>query len=220
MSRNLVIFGTRQIAEVLGWYFVHDSDYKVVAHTVDGGYLTESTFQGVPVVPFEELPRAFPPEDHMMFVALSYAKMNAIRAAKYAAAKAAGYRLASHVSPRASAWAGLSLGDNSFVMEHNVVQPFAQIGSNTLLWAGNHIGHHALIGDHCFLASHIVVSGGVRIGDHCFVGVNATFRDGITIAERCLIGAGALIMADTQPEQVFVAPPTPVARVPSSRTRL
>ena len=74
-----------RIAEVLGWYFAHDSDYRVVAHTVDGAYLTESTFQGVPVVPFEELPRAFPPEDHMMFVALSYAKMNAIRAAKYAA---------------------------------------------------------------------------------------------------------------------------------------
>jgi sugar O-acyltransferase (sialic acid O-acetyltransferase NeuD family) len=220
MSKKLVIFGTRQIAEVLGWYFTHDSEYQVVAYTVDADYLAESSFQGSPVVAFEEVSRAFPPDDHAMFIALSYAKMNRIRAAKYAAAKAAGYGLASHISPRASAWEGLPLGDNSFVMEHNVVQPFSRIGSNTILWAGNHIGHHATIGDHCFLASHIVVSGAVRIGDHCFIGVNATLRDGISVAERCLIGAGALIMADTQAEQVFVAQPTPAAAVPSSRVRL
>jgi sugar O-acyltransferase (sialic acid O-acetyltransferase NeuD family) len=220
MSKKLVIFGTRQIAEVLGWYFTHDSEYQVVAYTVDADYLAESSFQGSPVVAFEEVSRAFPPDDHAMFIALSYAKMNRIRAAKYAAAKAAGYRLASHVSPRASAWEGLPLGDNSFVMEHNVVQPFSRIGSNTILWAGNHIGHHASIGDHCFLASHIVVSGAVRIGDHCFIGVNATLRDGIAVAERCLIGAGALIMADTLAEQVFVAQPTLAAAVPSSRVRL
>jgi sugar O-acyltransferase (sialic acid O-acetyltransferase NeuD family) len=220
MSRKLVIFGTRQIAEVLGWYFTHDSDYQVVAYTVDAEYLAEGSFQGSPVVAFEEVSRAFPPDDHTMFIALSYAKMNSIRAAKYTAAKAAGYSLASHVSPRASAWSGLALGDNSFVMEHNVVQPFARIGSNTFLWAGNHIGHHAIVGDHCFLASHIVVSGAVHIGDHCFIGVNATLRDGISVAPRCLIGAGALIMADTQAEQVFVAQPTPASRVPSSRVRM
>jgi sugar O-acyltransferase (sialic acid O-acetyltransferase NeuD family) len=220
MTQELVIFGTRQIAEVLGWYFTHDSDYRVVAYTVDAEYLSESTFQGAPVVAFEEVSQAFPPERHSMFVALSYAKMNDIRAAKYAAAKALGFRLASHVSPRASAWKGLAVGDNTFVMENNVVQPFSSIGSNTFLWAGNHIGHHASIGDHCFLASHIVVSGSVRIADHCFIGVNATLRDGISIAERCLIGAGALIMTDTQPEQVFVAQATAARAIPSSKVRL
>jgi sugar O-acyltransferase (sialic acid O-acetyltransferase NeuD family) len=219
MSKKLVLFGTRQIAEVLGWYFANDSDYRIVAYTVDAEYLAEGTFQGLPVVAFEEVARAYPPEEHAMFVAVSYAKMNTIRAAKYRAAKALGYRLASHVSPRASVWRGLPLGDNSFIMENNVVQPFSRIGSDTLLWAGNHIGHHSTIGDHCFLASHIVVSGGVTIGEHCFIGVNATLRDGITVADRCLIGAGALIMADTQAEQVFIATPTAASRVPSSRLR-
>ena len=219
MSRKLVIFGTRQISEVLGWYFSHDSDYRIVAYTVDAAYLTADTFQGLPVVAFEEVARSFPPDEHAMFVALSYAKMNSIRAEKYREARALGYALANHISPRASVWPGLPLGDNSFVMEHNVVQPFSRIGSNTLLWAGNHIGHHSTIGDHCFLASHIVVSGGVTIGEQCFIGVNATLRDGISVADRCLIGAGALIMADTQAEQVFIAEPTAASRVPSSRLR-
>mgnify|MGYP001627502477 FL=1 len=220
MTRKLVMFGTRQIAEVLAWYIERESDYRIEAFTVDGEYLTDATFQGRPVVAFEEVAQRFGPDEHEMFVALSYAKMNRIRAEKFAAAKAAGYRLASHVSPKAQVWDGLQVGENSFVMEHNVVQPFARIGADTTLWAGNHIGHHSTIGDHCFLASHIVVSGGVTIGDHCFIGVNATLRDGITVAPRCLVGAGALILGDTQPEQVFMAEPTPASRVPSSRVRI
>lgn len=220
MTRSLVVFGTRQIAEVLGWYLEREGDFRIAAFTVDGAFLTETTFQGRPVVPFEEVARDFPPDAHEMFVALSYAKMNRIRAEKFDAAKGLGYRLASHVSPRAQVWEGLTVGENSFVMEHNVVQPFAHVGANTTLWAGNHIGHHAKIGDHCFLASHIVVSGGVTIGDHCFIGVNATLRDGINVAPRTLIGAGALLLADTQPEQVFMSEATPVSRVPSSRVRI
>ena len=220
MSRDLVVFGVRQIAEVLSWYLERESDYRVAAFTVDGAFLDEPTFMGRPVVAFEEVATQFPPERHEMFVALSYAKMNRIRAEKFAAAKAAGYRLASHVSPKAQVWDGLEVGENTFVMEHNVVQPFARIGANTTLWAGNHIGHHSRIGDHCFLASHIVVSGAVTIGDHCFIGVNATLRDGIKVADRTLVGAGALLLGDTEPEQVFMSQATPVARVPSSRVRL
>lgn len=220
MTRSLVVFGTRQIAEVLCWYLERESDYRIAAFTVDGAFLDESTFMGRPVVPFEEVTREFPPDANEMFVALSYAKMNRVRAEKFEAAKALGYRLASHVSPRAQVWEGFTVGENTFVMEHNVVQPFAHVGANTTLWAGNHIGHHAKIGDHCFLASHIVVSGGVTIGDHCFIGVNATLRDGITVAPRTLVGAGALLLADTLPEQVFMSEATPVSRVPSSRVRI
>jgi len=220
MSNSLLVFGTRQIAEVLAWYIERESYYRVTAFTVDGAFLTEPTFLGRPVVPFEEVVTRFPPGAHKMFVALSYAKMNRARAEKFAAAKAAGYELISHVSPRAQVWDGLTLGENSFVMEHNVVQPFARIGTNSILWAGNHIGHHTTIGNHCFIASHTVVSGSVKIEDHCFIGVNATLRDGITVAARSLIGAGALILGDTQPEQVFMAEPTAASRVPSSRVRI
>lgn len=220
MTGGLVVFGTRQIAEVLAWYIERESDRRITAFTVDGAYLQEPTFQGRPVVPFEEVASLYPPDAYEMFVAVSYAKMNRIRAEKVQAAKAAGYRLASHVSPKAQVWDGLEVGENTFVMEHNVIQPFARIGGDTTLWAGNHIGHHAQIGDHCFLASHIVVSGGVTIGDHCFIGVNATLRDGIKVAPRTLVGAGALLLGDTEPEQVFMAQPTPPSRVPSSRVRI
>lgn len=215
--RKLVIFGTRQIAEVCGFYFEHDSDYQVVAYTVDGAFLTAEQFQGRPVVASEELRKQFSPADHDVFVAIGYGKMNGLRASKFAAIKEFGYRCARYVSSKAFTWPGLEIGENTFVMEANVVQPFASIGADTIIWSGNHIGHHAQIGDHCFLASHIVVSGDVEIGERSFIGVNVTLRNGIKVAPRCLIGAGALITADTKPDAVYAPPATEVSRVPSSR---
>jgi sugar O-acyltransferase (sialic acid O-acetyltransferase NeuD family) len=215
--RKLVVFGDRQIAEVCAFYFEHDSDYELVAFTVDGEYLSQDRLSGRPVVAFEELETRFPAEDHDVFVGLGYGGMNRLRAGKVAAVEAKGYRLASYVSSKAHTWPGLDVGRNSFVMEANVVQPFARIGHNTILWSGNHIGHHSRIGDNCFLASHVVVSGNVEIGEHCFVGVNATLRDGVKIAPRCLIGAGALITKDTNPDEVYPGPFTTPSRVPSSR---
>ena len=215
--RNLVIFGTRQIAEVCSYYFQHDSQYRVVAHTVDGAFLDADKFSGLPTVAFEDAAKRFAPADHDMFIAIGYGKMNKLRTEKFAAAKALGYTLARYISSKAITWPGLTVGENTFVMEANVIQPFATVGADTIIWAGNHIGHHARIGDHCFLASHIVVSGNVEIGDHCFIGVNATLRDGIKIAPRCLIGAGALMIKNTNPDEVYAPTATEASRVPSSR---
>lgn len=215
--KKLVIFGTRQIAEVCAFYFEHDSDYRVVAYTVDGAFLDNEIFGGRPVVPFEDVAKRFAPEEHDLFVAIGYGKMNKLRAEKFGVARGLGYTLARYVSSKAFTWPGLSVGENTFVMEANVIQPFASIGADTIVWSGNHIGHHARIGDHCFLASHIVVSGNVDIGDHCFIGVNATLRDGIKIAPRCLIGAGAILTKDTKPDEVYAPSATEPSRVPSSR---
>ena len=55
MKRRLVVFGAKQIAEVCAFYFDHDSDYEVVAFTVDGEFLEAGTFAGRPVVSFEEI---------------------------------------------------------------------------------------------------------------------------------------------------------------------
>ena len=218
--KKLVVFGARQIAEVVAFYFDHDSDYSVEAFTVDGAFVEHDSLLGRPVVPFEEAASRFPPDEYEMFVALSYRKLNHIRRDKAEAVSAAGYRLARYVSSKAHTWPGLSIGANSFVMEGNVVQPFATIGDNTLIWSGNHIGHHARVGSHCFLASHIVVSGSVEIGEHCFIGVNATLRDGVKIASGCLIGAGALIMKDTEEGQAFIAAGTEPSRLPAARIPL
>jgi sugar O-acyltransferase (sialic acid O-acetyltransferase NeuD family) len=170
-------------------------------------------------VAFEEVGQKYPPAQYGMFIAVSYTGLNALRAAKFEAAKALGYDLVSYVSSKATTFAGFRHGANCFILEDNTIQPFARIGDDVTLWSGNHIGHHSVIGDHCFLASHIVVSGGVEIGESCFVGVNVTIRDHVKVGAKCILGAGSLVLADAEEGGVYSPVATERSRVPSSRIR-
>jgi len=217
--KKLVVFGAGDIAQLAHYYFRTDSEYEVVAFTVDEAFITGESFDGLPLVAFEKLQKHFDPGSHHAFVALSYSRLNAVRKEKYLALKALGYPIASYVSSRATVLNEGAIGENCFVLEDNTVQPFVRIGNNVTLWSGNHIGHHSTIADHNFIASHVVVSGGVTIGEQCFIGVNATLRDHVRIGERCVIGAGALILSDAEPEGVYVGPATERSRVPSGRLK-
>jgi sugar O-acyltransferase (sialic acid O-acetyltransferase NeuD family) len=219
MKKPLVIFGAGDIGELAHWYFSRDSQYEVKCFTVDREYAKEATFCGLPVVPLDELPASCPPAECSAFVALSYARVNALRRDKYLALKQAGYAMASYVSSRASILNDHAIGENCFILEDNTVQPFVRIGDNVTLWSGNHIGHHSTIASHTFIASHVVVSGGVQIGEACFIGVNATLRDHIRIGEQCVIGAGALLLEDAEARGVYLGPATERSRVPSNRLR-
>lgn len=219
MKKKLIIFGAGEIAQLAHYYFSTDSDHEVAAFTVDAAFLGADEFCGLPVVAFEKVAALYPPDTHVMFVAVSYARLNAVRREKYLAAKALGYDIASYVSSRATVLNDGRIGENVFLLEDNTIQPFVTIGNNVTLWSGNHIGHHSTIGDHCFLASHIVVSGGVTIEEQCFIGVNATLRDHITVGARCVLGAGALLLEDAAPEGVYLGAATERSRVPSTRLR-
>lgn len=219
MKKPLVIFGTGDIAQLAHYYFSTDSEYEVVAFTVDAAYITEVMFCDLPIIPFEELVNRYSPDTHQLFAALSYSKLNAVRKEKYLAAKALGYTIASYISSKATVLNDGRIGENCFIFEDNTIQTFVTIGNNVTLWSGNHIGHHSTIKDHCFIASHVVVSGGVEIGEQCFIGVNATLRDHIKIGEKCVIGAGALMLTDAEPLGVYIGAATERSKVPSTRLR-
>lgn len=219
MKQQIVIFGTGDVAELADFYFTHDSEFDVAGFTVDEAYLKQTEFHGRPVVSFDRVTEAFSPARFGFFVAVSYAKLNAVRSEKVAAARAKGYRLVSYLSSRATVFPGFELKENCFILEDNTIQPFARVGINVTLWSGNHIGHHSIIEDDVFIASHVVVSGGVRIGQGSFVGVNVTLRDHVTIGQKCVLGAGALVLED-QPDFSVVAPrETERSKVPSTRLR-
>ena len=203
---QLVIFGAGDIARLAHYYFTRDSSHTVAAFTVDSAYRSGGTFLDLPLVDFETVTQSYPPSAYSMFVALSYARMNKVRAEKYQQAKALGYDLVSYISSHCTFLSDHPSGDNCFILEDNTIQPFVRIGSNVTLWSGNHIGHDSIIEDHCFLASQIVVSGYVHIQPYCFIGVNATLRNSITIAAETLVGAGAVIMKDTVAQGVYIQP--------------
>jgi sugar O-acyltransferase (sialic acid O-acetyltransferase NeuD family) len=218
-TRQVVIFGTGEIAELADFYFTNDSAHEIAGFTVDGAFLKQDQFFGRPVVAFENVTGRFPPDQFGCFVAVSYAKVNALRAEKVAAARAKGYQLTTYLSSRATVFPGFEPKENCFILEDNTIQPFASIGANVTLWSGNHIGHHSVIEDDVFLASHVVVSGGVRIGQGSFVGVNVTIRDHVKVGRQCVLGAGALVLED-QPDFSVVAPRgSERSPVPSHRLR-
>ena len=219
MKKRLVVFGSGDLAELAHFYFRTDSHYSVTAFTLDAAYIRETTFGGLPVVPFDDVGALYPPESHAFFVALSYSKLNAVRRDKYLAAKSLGYDLASFISSRATVLNEGRIGENCFILEDNTIQPFVTVGNNVTMWSGNHIGHHSSIGDHTFIASHAVISGGVKIGEQCFIGVNATLRDHISVGDRCVIGAGTLLLGDAEPEGLYIGQATERAPLHSTGLR-
>jgi len=204
---KVVVFGNGEIASVAHFYLTHDSPYEVAAFTVDREFIEKERFMELPVVPFDKVEAIYPPDRFKMFVPISYRNVNKLRAEKYYQVKEKGYQFISYISSKATTWPRLVIGDNCFIFENNVIQPFVKIGNDVILWSGNHIGHHTVIKDHCFIASHVVISGSVTIEPYCFLGVNSTLRDGITIAKECVIGAGTLILEDTRERGVYMGSP-------------
>ncbi|GAA6138650.1 acetyltransferase [Arenicella sp. 4NH20-0111] len=209
MSRKLVIFGSADMAELAKYYFDNDSDYEVVAFTLDAEYLDSEIICGLPAVPFDQVVAKYSPEQHDMFIALSYSQLNKIRKDKFTAAKEMGYTLASYISSHATVLNDGAIGENCFLLEDNTIQPFVRIGDNVTLWSGNHIGHHSTIGAHTFIASHVVVSGGVNVGRQCFIGVNATLRDHIDVGDLSVVGAGVLMLKSCDEASLLIGKATP-----------
>ena len=196
MKKPLVIFGDSAFAEIAYEYFTHDSDYEVVAFTVDKEYKLRDELFGLPIVEFEKIENEYDPHEVSMHIALVYTKLNRIRREKYEEAKKKGYQLANYISSRAFVWQNVKLGDNVFVFEDNTIQPFVKIGSNNVFWSGNHIGHHSVIEDHNFISSHVVISGFCEIGSANFMGVNSTMGNNLKLGDDCLVGSFAHIVRD------------------------
>ena len=124
---RVVIFGDGNMGQVAHFYLTHDSPYEVAAFTVDAKHIQGQQFQGLALVPFEEILESYPPDCYCMLVALGYRKVNEVRAQKYNEAKAKGYELISYVSTRSVMWGDTKIGENCFILENQTIQPFVTI---------------------------------------------------------------------------------------------
>jgi len=206
-NRKLIIVGAGETAMIAHEYFTHDSSYEVACFSVTGQYIDKEVYLNLPLIAFEDVKDVYPPDKYDMHIAISYTHLNRDRAKMYYAAKEKGYKLANYISSRAFVWHNVEMGDNCFIFENNVIQPFVKLQSNIILWSGNHIGHRTVIRDHCYIASHVVISGFCEIGEYCFIGVNAAFADQIKVKHDCVIGMGATVTKNTQPGRVYVGNP-------------
>jgi len=58
---KVIIFGVGSSASRAYWHLTHDSQYQVVAFTVDPKYITIDKLFELPVVSFEDIQTVFPP---------------------------------------------------------------------------------------------------------------------------------------------------------------
>ena len=105
---QVVIFGTGDYARTAAIYLREDSAFEVVAFTVDAERIQTDELEGIPVVPFAELERAYAPSDHAMLVAIGFSRINRARAEVYERCKERGYELITYVNSRATSWGRLS----------------------------------------------------------------------------------------------------------------
>jgi sugar O-acyltransferase (sialic acid O-acetyltransferase NeuD family) len=217
---KVVIFGNELTAELALFYLQTDSEHEVVAFTVNQEYIKEPNYKGLPLVPFEEVEKLYPPTEFSFFAPLTEREMNRMRARIYQEAKDKGYSFISYISSKATVLTD-QIGENCFILEDNTIQPFVKIGNNCVLWSGNHIGHHGTIGDHVFFTSHVVLSGRCMVGDYCFFGVNATIRDHSNLGEGTLIAMGSnLTKQKTDPWTIWKGNPAEVAKISSKDIKI
>lgn len=196
---KLVIFGNSEIAKCAYEYFTYDSDFEVVAFTVDQQYINdEQNFLGLPLVSFEDVAKIYNPKEFHAFAAVGSQYLNRIRTDKYLALKQKGYPIASYVSSKIFKWHNVDIGEHAFILEDNTLQPFVKIGDNVTLWSGNHIGHSSIIQNNCFITSHVTISGCCNIGENSFIGVNSTFAEGLTIGKDNFIGMASIVSKSTE----------------------
>ena len=190
---NVIIFGNRDMSQLAHWYLTNDSDYKVVAFCLDGKYIQENTFCGLPVVPFEEIETSHPKDNHSFFAPLYASDMNKLRFNVCNNIKSKGYNFINYIHSSATV-TNAKIGNNCFLFEYVNIQPFCEIGDNNIIWTGTHIGHHGKVGSNIFISSLCNIAGHIDIGDFCYIGSGATARDGIKIAPNTFLGQNASVV--------------------------
>lgn len=214
--RKVVIFGTSDFASQVSFYLKNDSNFEVVAYTVNEEYNTAKTFLGLPVVDFEEVHEKYPPTKYAMFIAIGYHKLNLSREGKFNEAKAKGYQLICYVCSRNSYWNDLKIGENCFIMEGNIFMQNVKIGDNVIINVGNRIGHDSVIEENCFLTSNVMIGGFCTIQKNTFIGMSTVIKDKTTIGERNILGAGAVILKNTKSDSSYLTKSTTLTPDPNN----
>ena len=140
---KVIIFGIEDFASLAHFYLKNDSPHEIVAFSVGEKFLPKvQEFEGLPIVPFEGVEKSFSPNDYCFFAPMSYRKMNRLRSQVYIGIKSKGYKMINYINSSAVIAQETKIGDNCFILERVVIQPFVEIGNNVMIWSGSQVSHH------------------------------------------------------------------------------
>ncbi|RKS50576.1 sugar O-acyltransferase (sialic acid O-acetyltransferase NeuD family) [Gillisia mitskevichiae] len=197
-KKKLIIYGIGKFAEYVDYVFQNDSDYEVIAFCIEEKYLETKLFNNKPLLKYESLADSYPPNLYDLFIAVGN---NEIRKKIFEHSISRGYYLASYISSKSKFWDNLITGNNVFVDEGCVLQPFIKISNNCILFTSS-LGHHTQIKEHSLLSGS-KTGGNVIIGENCYIGLNASIKQNINIGDNTIIGMNCAIERDTKPNEVY-----------------
>ncbi len=197
-NKKLFIYGAGGLADYAQYVFENDSDFEVVGFCIEKKYMEQHQEELKSTQVFEDIEYELQKMDTFLFIAVGN---NIIRERIYNWAKQKGIKLATYISSKASTWKNLEIGDNCFIGEGSVIQPYVRIGSNCILF-GARLGHHCRIGDHVLLSGP-TIGGNVIIGNYSFLGLNAVVLQNLEIGPKNIIGMGVSIKNSTGEGEVY-----------------
>ncbi len=119
-------------AEVAKAYLEAHTVHRVVGFTVDPAYATSDRFCDLPLVAWDRLEEAFPPDRVELLGPISYRLLNEFRRDRFFEGKARHYRFASFIHPDCLHYAN-EIGEHCFIGP-SVIEPGARIGNNVIVW--------------------------------------------------------------------------------------
>lgn len=212
---KLIIYGNGRIARIVYQYV--KNNFEVCCFSVQRDLVSSGTFEGLPMIPIEDLQAAYPPSEHGIIVAVGYLKMNLVRAQKFRQLVSLGYQPINYIHPSVHIHSGTKLGHGNVILEHVAIQPGASIGDNCFIWSNAVIAHGCVIGDDCWITSSATIAGDSILGSRCFLGVNSTLAHNLTVGESTFVGANCLITKDAEPGSAFVSRSSELHRLDSDR---
>lgn len=199
--KKIIIFGNSIMAKVMHFYFQKNSEYEVAGFTVDATYNTCDIMCGLEVLDFESIEKTHPPACYDLFIAIGPSKMNKIREQKFLDAKTKGYRLVSYISP--SAICDSDIGENSFIADRVVINPFCKIGDNSYIFEGCVVSNDVVIGDNCYISPNVSIGTFCHIQENSIIGSGAVIKTSVAIAKKSLIGAAVYMSKNTNENGVY-----------------
>jgi sugar O-acyltransferase (sialic acid O-acetyltransferase NeuD family) len=200
---KLIIYGNGRIAKVL-YQFVKKK-ISVCCFTVDKKFINESTFEGLPLIAFEEIDSHYPPTNHSMLIGVGYHKMNSVRNSKFEQAKIKGYQISNFIHDSVVIHDTLKIGEGNVILDHASIHPDVIIGNNNFIWSNATVAHGCTVENDCWITSGTTIAGDTIVKSGCFLGVNSTVGHNIVVASETFVGANCLISKNTEPKSVYIS---------------
>ena len=205
-DKKIVVFGCEGLAQVMA-FNLDLSGQTVAAFTVELDHLERRSIEALPVVAWESLPQAYPPDEFDVLIPLGWAGVTAVRERIYHQAHALGYQLPGFTAPSAELLAEVNGNSNTIVYGQSQVGLKTRLGENVYISSGSNISHHCVVEDHVFVASGVLVGGHSHIERNAVIGLGAVVRSGVRIGQGAFVGMGAVVTQDVAPHSVVVGNP-------------